>query len=231
MPDSLENFSYQRNTGTYAINYGSRQVYYRRAICETCGEEFFALFRRTGKSKRKYCTRKCHALAKHRTSLLNVDSITEKKCSKCKKMLPISEFYRIKSGKETGKWESNCKECAKKYKEKNPLSPRIASMMHEIKKRSKGRFTDIDRDWISQRLKRGICEVTGLPILINGNNGEYRASPYAASIDRRDSKKGYTKDNCRIVCWIYNIAKWQFKEEELDNFVLKYAEVIKRRNK
>ncbi|MFK5948397.1 MAG: hypothetical protein QM500_06470 [Methylococcales bacterium] len=43
-----------------------------------------------------------------------------------------------------------------------------------------------------------------------GNVGQW--SP---SIDRIDNTKGYTKDNCRIVVWMFNLAKNNYKDTDL----------------
>jgi hypothetical protein len=41
-----------------------------------------------------------------------------------------------------------------------------------------------------------------------------RRSPRAPSIDRIDSKKGYTPDNCQLITYIANCAKNQFTVDE-----------------
>ena len=60
---------------------------------------------------------------------------------------------------------------------------------------------ELDRDWLDKQLAAGTCSQTGLEFVYESN------SPYTPSIDRIDSSKGYTKDNCQIVCNIYNFAK------------------------
>jgi hypothetical protein len=37
--------------------------------------------------------------------------------------------------------------------------------------------------------------------------------PFSPSIDRIDSNKGYTKDNCRLVCTIVNFGLHRFGEQ------------------
>ena len=51
----------------------------------------------------------------------------------------------------------------------------------------------------------GRCQVTGIPFSCIKINGSSRR-PYYPSIDRIDSKKGYTKDNIRVVTVAYNFA-------------------------
>lgn len=67
-------------------------------------------------------------------------------------------------------------------------------------------------DWI---LNMGtVCPKTGLVFTYkeNGNNYGNRA-PTTPSVDKIDPSKGYTIDNCQIVCWWYNVAKHQFTNE------------------
>ena len=49
------------------------------------------------------------------------------------------------------------------------------------------------------------CSVSGAPFSFS-TYGNTEKRPFAPSIDRTDSSKGYTKDNCRMVCAITNIA-------------------------
>ena len=61
---------------------------------------------------------------------------------------------------------------------------------------------DLDYDWLMEKMTSGRCSVTDVDLVIAGDK-----NPWQPSIDRIDSSKGYTKDNCQIVCWIYNRAK------------------------
>lgn len=65
--------------------------------------------------------------------------------------------------------------------------------------------------WVLARLDAG-CEVTGLPFEL-GRDGTTK--PFAASIDRRDNTKGYTEDNCRLVCLIFNYAKCTWSDADV----------------
>jgi len=65
---------------------------------------------------------------------------------------------------------------------------------------------DLDRAWIAKKVAPKICEVTALPLSFKKDD-RYHHSPFKPSIDRIDSSKGYTKDNCQIVAGIYNKAK------------------------
>lgn len=68
--------------------------------------------------------------------------------------------------------------------------------------RSKGP-TDIDAEWIELRLRRGLCEVTGIPFFM-----EEKRHPMMPFIDRIDSsQKGYMRSNCQMVLWCLNSFK------------------------
>lgn len=67
---------------------------------------------------------------------------------------------------------------------------------------------NLDREWLFNRLSNGVCEVSGLPLVFDHKFSDKQSrSPWGPSIDRIDSKKGYTKSNSRIVCNIYNLMK------------------------
>jgi hypothetical protein len=74
---------------------------------------------------------------------------------------------------------------------------------------------NIDIDDVVPALKRGVCDMTGLPFNLNRPNVGSSTHPYAPSIDRIDSNKDYTKDNIRIVLWAVNAATNQFTDEEM----------------
>jgi len=62
------------------------------------------------------------------------------------------------------------------------------------------------------------CPKTGITFVLN-NKGQNigNRNPYSPSIDKIDPTKGYTKDNCRIVCWWYNVTKQRYSDEEVLN--------------
>jgi hypothetical protein len=51
----------------------------------------------------------------------------------------------------------------------------------------------------------GLCAITRMPFRLEVI-GERNQRPFAPSIDRIDSMKGYTRDNCRLVCVAVNYA-------------------------
>lgn len=60
----------------------------------------------------------------------------------------------------------------------------------------------------------GKCQVTGVPFELEGKRGQTRR-PYFPSIDRIDSKRGYTKANTRIVIAAANLAMNEWGESVL----------------
>lgn len=62
---------------------------------------------------------------------------------------------------------------------------------------------DLTEQWALVKLKRGVCEVTGLPF----SYGQSGRCPWSPSLDRRNNRLGYTKRNTQLVVWSYNAAK------------------------
>lgn len=69
-------------------------------------------------------------------------------------------------------------------------------------KRHGSEFT-LTREWFETKLTIGKCEQTGIPF--ERGNGSYH--PWNFTVDRIDSRQGYTPENCQAVCWCYNAAK------------------------
>ena len=67
---------------------------------------------------------------------------------------------------------------------------------------------DLTIDWVLKKVSAGTCEATGIKF---GETG----TPWVASLDRKDSKRGYTKDNCWVVCWAFNRAKGKHNNHHL----------------
>jgi len=76
-------------------------------------------------------------------------------------------------------------------------------------------------DWLTKKLHGGRCEVTGLPFK---TDRDPFVNPYYPSIDRIDSNKGYTENNCQLVCHMYNTAKCEFPEKVFAYWAAKFVE-------
>jgi len=85
---------------------------------------------------------------------------------------------------------------------------------------------DLDKKWIQEKIKQEYCEATG--IKFNYNKRPF-INPFYPSIDRVDSSKGYTKDNCMMVCHMYNSAKCEFSDKVFSKWAKAYVEVYEKR--
>lgn len=86
-----------------------------------------------------------------------------------------------------------------------------AALTRTKEKRARGLNVpfDITVEWIEERLKRGICECSGLDLYIKSytkkeNDAYEKIHPRAASLDQINAGKGYTKDNVRVICDSFN---------------------------
>jgi len=141
--------------------------------------------------------------------------------------------------KSRGKPKAYCsKNCYQKYYNRNRRDPEsekkrvaryrqnfpertICSTLQSTANKSNLAF-DLSPEWISERLSRGRCELTQLPIKIKryreGSRGD--RDFLSPSFDRIDNLKGYTKDNVRCVCWGYNLAKNEFTDRDVNSLAL-----------
>lgn len=90
--------------------------------------------------------------------------------------------------------------------------------------RSKSLAFDLTEEWVRKRLSPLKCELTGMELmLVHGTDHSYkRQHPRTPSLDRIDSSKGYTRDNCRIVSAQANLALSAFGESAYRRMALAY---------
>lgn len=150
----------------------------------------------------------------------------DKICGKCKKLLDISLFSKDKYQKSG--YRRVCKSCSSlefqqfqstdgykkrlaKSKEKrafikktNPIMIWAHDVFHNAKKRSKdyGIEFSITKEWLVKNAPSQ-CPLLGVNLKYNTKKSE----PNTASIDRKDSTKGYTSDNCKIISFKANRIK------------------------
>jgi len=86
---------------------------------------------------------------------------------------------------------------------------------------------DISVEWIQEKLEKGVCEITGIPFDFEPHP-VYDKNPFSPSIDRRDSTKGYTKENTRIVLWQVNLMRGEMLDEEIIEICKKVVEGLTR---
>ena len=111
-------------------------------------------------------------------------------------------------------WANNNREkrrsYVRKWQEKNHDHQLWRGVVGRAKR--KGLEVTIGQEWIRQKLLQGKCEVTGLPFSMEGQN-KGRCGPFRPSIDRIDASKGYTPENCRVICWGLNMGLSEWGEE------------------
>ena len=167
-------------------------------------------------------------------------------CTPCKTLKPVSEFYR--DPRQSSGYAGKCKSCEQKYAKDRQagLTPelkkrrydsfirhtrhstraRANGILNGTRQRSKrsGRENDLDIDFVQKKLESGRCEATGIKFqykqVIDGVPG---ATPFSPSIDRVNSKGGYTKDNSQMVCSIYNTGKMHHDETDFIAFCMVVA--------
>ncbi|PSH68552.1 hypothetical protein CU102_12370 [Phyllobacterium brassicacearum] len=93
----------------------------------------------------------------------------------------------------------------RKKKRHNPLYRAI--WLAKARAKQKGRSFELTAGGLLEKLEAQEyrCAVTGIEFAVSGSD-DYASSPYRPSIDRIDSTKGYTRDNCRVVILALNLA-------------------------
>lgn len=105
------------------------------------------------------------------------------------------------------------------------LRRKLGSCLQQVRKRAERKHIPIDID-INYLIdlyhkENGACCLTGLVMELQPLVG-CRANPYAISLDRIDSTKGYTKDNVRLVIWYMNWAMGGYGEKEFEEIAKSY---------
>jgi hypothetical protein len=127
------------------------------------------------------------------------------KASRAKRKEANPTAYLEKNREDLHKWRRN-----------NPAQYLFIQTKNKTKVKNGSLAFNLTREWIEERFS--CCAQTGLPFVFDFVTG----NPWGPSIDRIDSSKGYTKDNCQIVCWAYNRAKYIWTDEQ----VLEMAEAL-----
>ena len=93
---------------------------------------------------------------------------------------------------------------------------RASKLLDTAKRRAKrkGMLFDLDKKWILKKLKKRVCEYSGLKLELEKNKNGYHHSLNAPSLDRKDSRKGYTKRNTFLVAWCINNAKGAWNKKD-----------------
>ena len=141
-------------------------------------------------------------------------------CKGCGDPLPLCSPFFPKNGKYfrhyCGKAHKNCHD--KNYKGGGPNSAydkrmidsrrRLNTLYNGTKRRARDNDIEFDllREWMHKAFEEqeGNCNVLGIPLSFKYEKGVKNI--LGPSVDRIDSNKGYTKDNCQIVCMFVNLG-------------------------
>ena len=152
-------------------------------------------------------------------------------CRKCNEEKLLELFVYNPLCKKNREWE--CKMCRINYVRKryNSIHGRAQKLYTDTLNRSlaKGRDHDLTVEWIEDKLRNGVCEETGIKLDLNTFGRERRHIYNAPSLDKVNPDGGYTMDNVKMTCLIYNIAKGEYTKEVLYNFckeLVKHFEIL-----
>lgn len=106
-------------------------------------------------------------------------------------------------------------------------SKKCGDILGRLKSRAKKKGMEfaISQNDLMEMLERsaGLCEVS-VP-LVFGTIRNPEEAPWTPSIDRVDCSKGYTVDNCRIVCYAANVAMSNWGEDVLHKLAFSMARI------
>lgn len=92
---------------------------------------------------------------------------------------------------------------------------KLNSIYNTAKRRAKklGIDFDLTKEWITEQITKqdNCCALTKIPFMIEQTKNYI--NPFAPSLDRINSNKGYTINNVRIVCVALNLSLNEFGED------------------
>jgi hypothetical protein len=147
-------------------------------------------------------------------------------CIDCNEHKIASEFdSQINLIEKCKVYEGRCNTCSRKLRTLNReitlrngsirdfMKAELVVAKDRNKKRGKNHEFDITVDFLMDLLKKqdGLCAMSGIEMLTTTHRDECpedeRYNPNKLSIDRIDSKGGYTQDNVQLVCCWVNLMK------------------------
>ena len=157
-----------------------------------------------------------------------------KVCNVCKHELPCNSDYFHLSYRSRDGYKGICKECLQdKYyskregqRGKEDLTKVFENRLKAIKDRNAGNSIDFGIEYLFElwNNQKGVCAVSGIPMTYILYSGKIRTN---VSIDRKDSMKGYSRDNIQLVCHIINLMKLDMSMGEM----LYYCSAVLNTNK
>lgn len=155
-----------------------------------------------------------------------VDLTVNKNCPGCSQSKPKAEFP-MSRGSYDGVGQ-RCKECTRAATKQwyTTVEGQIVCRLNGAKERARenGREFSLDKDFLLALWndQNGRCAITGLPILPASAGTPSDRSPFALSIDRIDSSRGYTRNNVRLTTVIGNQAKGAWTDQDVLEMSIAY---------
>lgn len=97
-----------------------------------------------------------------------------------------------------------------------------------LRAKKKGMTFELTREFIDGLItaQGDRCAITGIPFDY-GESTDFERRPFAASLDRINSKLGYSKDNVHIVCIVVNGAKSEYSQEIFDRMCIARVDLLR----
>lgn len=99
-----------------------------------------------------------------------------------------------------------------RYTETTRGRARQLLMSARLRAKATGQLFTITEEWVTERLERGVCPMTGIPFVMTRGEGR---QAYAPSLDRIDPSVGYTPENARLIISAVNLAKNVWSDDTL----------------
>lgn len=189
-------------------------------ICSKCKKEKLKILFRKNRNQCNDCFNEVRRLSSKNKIIIETSLLKEYKhqwyldnkkeiSDKCKLHYLVNRENRLRVAKENY------------YK--NFSSNLIRSLRQRAKKFNL-EFS-LDKEFIEQLYnnQNGKCLITGVEFNFDKNKCLSRR-PFAPSIDRINSKLGYTKDNVRLICVAVNLSLNEFGDEVFDKICRAYVE-------
>lgn len=161
-------------------------------------------------------------------NILKENTATQRRCTKCKALKPLDTSHFAKDKNRSLGFMYKCKECEKNRKETRVWADRWKVMTDEQKDKSRaakrkygkteaGRAISLLKAYQKFDASKNLdTDLTKYDILEARKNGCFYCSFPATGFDRKDNKKGHTKDNTVPCCKECNIIRMDnFSHEEM----------------
>lgn len=160
---------------------------------------------------------------------------THRHCRKCDQIKPLTDTYFF-SYKAKGKqrnmkllFRELCKTCTQ-VRTKKATKKKVSSLlgymqraMYNVRQRGKKQKVEVKitaEDLVDIfNCQTGLCSLSGMPL--DWQTFAKGRSPLTCSIDRIEPKKGYVKDNVRLLCFQVNTMKHDLSDVELRKWCLR----------